>query len=309
MQTNNSDQKFIFRKCPSCGSNFMHPEISSKFNAENYELSELSKCWNGFFKEKIIFNYARCKTCGLLFAPKYFSDAQLAYLYSAMPANMDIVPESAIKKTQSGYFEVLARNSSLKGGVIEVGPDVGWFIDCCVKNGNFNKYWLLEPNIHVKDILKSKVQSIEHYLINDMFGFEDIPNGAASVLVMIHVLDHLIDPVKFMNSIRSKLEPNGVVLIVTHNERSFLSRILKEKWPAYCLQHPQIYNKSTITTLLEKSGFNVAEIIPAKNYFEIGFLLKHIFWAIFKIKITPPKFLNREIGLKLGNIITVARVK
>ena len=43
-----------------------------------------------------------------------------------------------------------------------------------------------------------------------------------------------------------------------------------------------------------------------KNYFEFSFLLKHLLWA-FGIKVkSVPKCFDFTIGLRLGNMITIA---
>ena len=58
--------------------------------------------------------------------------------------------------------------------------------------------------------------------------------------------------------------------------------------------------------LLEKSGYTVDSIERTKNYFQFSFLLKHLLWAFgLKVKSVPSIF-DFTIGLKLGNMITIA---
>jgi hypothetical protein len=58
--------------------------------------------------------------------------------------------------------------------------------------------------------------------------------------------------------------------------------------------------------LLEKAGYKVDSIARTKNYFQFGFLLKHLLWAFgLKVK-SVPSFFDFTIGLKLGNIVTIA---
>ena len=139
-----------------------------------------------------------------------------------------------------------------------------------------------------------------------MFGFSDIPDNSSSVAVMIQVLDHLLDPVATLAELKKKLLPNAKLLIVTHNEQSLLRKFVGWKWPAFCLQHPQIYSPESIRMLLEKSGYGVDSIARTKNYFQFSFLLKHLLWAFgLKVKSVPSIF-DFTIGLKLGNMITIA---
>jgi SAM-dependent methyltransferase len=301
---------YLHRKCPICQKKTeISPEVCSETKAEALSYEELVPYWNGFFKEKIFFSYARCQVCDLLFAPVFYRLDQLEALYGQMPPNMDVVPISALLKTQRGYFKELKKGSNLENGYIEIGPDVGIFTVNCVAEGRFDKYWLCEPNKAVANTLARVVDGHEFVIIKDMFGFSAIPDRSAGAAVMIQVLDHLLDPVATLKELGSKLKPEGKLLLVTHNEQSILRNIIGWKWPAFCLQHPQIYSPKSIFNLLEASGYEVESISRSKNYFELSFLLKHLLWALgLKVK-TLPKIFNFPIGLKLGNIITVASIK
>ena len=298
---------YLHRLCPICQKNLPWGlEVCSEKRGEDMSYDELIPYWNGFFKEKIFFSYARCGGCQLLFAPIFYKPAQLEALYGQMPPNMDVVPMAALLNTQKGYFDVLKRFSTLENGYIEIGPDIGVFTVNCRQQGNFDAYWLCEPNRLVADALSKTVEGKPFTIIEDMFGFDAIPDQSASVAVMIQVLDHLLDPVATLAELKNKLLPNAKVLLVTHNEQSLLRKIVNWRWPAFCLQHPQIYSPKSIANLLNQAGYEVNIIEKTKNYFEFGFLLKHLLWAFgFKVK-SLPKFLNFTIGLKLGNMITIA---
>tara|TARA_Y100000389_G_C17426256_1_gene499714 strand:- start:265 stop:1188 length:924 start_codon:yes stop_codon:yes gene_type:complete len=298
---------YIKRNCPICGSKSSKEEIYSKSRAEKTEFSLLKEIWNGFFKEKIIFTYSRCNKCKTLYCPTFFSNKHLEELYGQMPANMDQVPLSALKKTQKGYFDFLKKHSDLSGNFLEVGPDIGLFTENCVKEGDYQNYWLLEPNISVKNELKSVVSGKESSIIHEMFDFSKIPDNSISTVVIIHVMDHLIDPLEYLESMKKKLKKDAKILIVTHDEKSILRKIFKIKWPPFCLQHPQLFNLKTTENFLNRLNYEIIAQDKTKNYFKISFLLKHLLWG-FGLKINSvPNFFGITVGLKLGNIITVAK--
>lgn len=298
---------YLHRKCPICRLiSQNNASVFSPKRAEDCNYDYLVPCWNGFFKEKIYFSYVVCDTCNLLYAPIFYNENQLTDLYSQMPPNMDVVPIEALKKTQAGYFSQI-NSLKLTGDFLEVGPDVGMFAELCSKQGKFNKFWLFEPNASVHEALSQSVKGSEHLIIEDMSGFSMIPNGSIGLVVMIQVLDHLLDPVSTLIELRQKMMPNARLLLVTHNEQSLLRKLAGWKWPAFCLQHPQIYNPRSIETLLVKAGFQVDSIKRTTNYFEFSFLVRHLLW-IMGISVSKlPKILNFKVGLKLGNIITIAR--
>lgn len=308
MSTMNEQTPYLHRHCPSCGTSApAHPEVSSPLRAESLDLKELSPYWHGFFKEKVFFSYHRCASCDLLFNPVFFTLEQLGELYGQMAPNMELVPLEALRKTQRGYFNQLKKYSDLHGVFIEIGPDIGLFTENCTREGAFNEYWLFEPNKDVAPALAKAVDGKKHHIVHEMFGFDCVPDKSASVVVMIHVFDHLLDPVQTLKELREKLTPEARILIVTHDESSLLRKIVKWRWPAFCLQHPQIYNPKSITGVLASAGFEVVAQEKTTNYFPVAFLVKHLLWA-FGLKVAKvPNFFGIQIGLKLGNLLTIAK--
>lgn len=302
---------YLSRTCPICGSKPpAKPEITSTVPAETKSFESLVPFWNGLFKEdKVFFSYYRCATCGLLYTPVFFTERQLEQLYAQMPPNMDVVPVASLKRTQRGYFDSLKSATPLQGGFIEVGPDVGLFTRNCVEEGNFSEYWLFEPNQDVERALSSTMDNAKFHIIRDMFGFSQVPDGAVSVAVMVHVMDHLLDPVSTLRELKRKLSPGARVMLVTHDEASLLRRLIGRQWPAFCLQHPVIYNLKTMRKLFETAGYSVVKQSRTVNYFPVSFLLKQLFWALgFRVG-RVPSFGDLAIGLKLGNMLTIATPK
>lgn len=298
---------FLKRACPLCGAR--PPGLAAVVTepaAEAMAYDDLVSHWNGFFKDKVFFSYVRCPSCGLLYAPTFFDAGQLSALYAQMPPNMVSVPLPALRKAQRGYFDVLKAHSDLAGDYIEIGPDIGLFAENCLREGNFSRYWMFEPNRDVEPALNTLLAGKDFAVIHDMFGFGAVPDGTAGVAVMVHVLDHLLDPVGTLTELRRKLRPDGKIAIVTHDESSLLRRVFGRRWPAFCLQHPELYNGKSMRALMEKAGFQVLEIRKTTNYFEVGFLLQHLLWALgLKVR-SVPRFGGLVVGLRLGNMITVA---
>lgn len=298
---------FLSRNCPICGcappAKF---EVTSQTTAESLPFEDLRSYWINFFKEKVFFSYVRCPQCALLYAPVFFTPDQLQELYAHMPPNMEVVPETMLEKTQRGYFQTLQQTSRLDGGFIEVGPDTGLFTKNCVRDAKFSEYWLFEPNQSVEAALSETMKGTSFHIIRDMFGFSNVPDNAASVAVMIHVMDHLLDPVQTLRELRGKLGKDGCVMLVTHDESSLLRRVVGSKWPAFCLQHPQIYNFESMVRLFEAAGFKVVKQSKTVNYFPVSFLIKQLMWA-FGMKVqNVPRMGDVAVGLKLGNMLTIA---
>ena len=298
---------FLHRTCPVChAADSVEAVVCSEPCAETLPFENLIGHWNGFFKDKIFFSYTRCSGCGLLFAPVFFDRAQLQALYGQMPPNMDVVPLAALRATQRGYYEALARHKPGHGGFLEVGPDIGLFTENCTGEGRFSDFWLFEPNVNVHPQLAEVVKGHSFHIVEDMFGFSQVPDRSISAAVLVHVLDHLLDPVVTLSEIKEKMRPDGKLLVVTHNEGSLLPRVIGARWPAYCLQHPQLYDFHSMKNLMQKAGFSVDEQSRTVNHFPVSFLTRHALWALGLKVNKVPSFGGLTLGLKLGNMLTVA---
>ena len=296
---------FLQRSCPSCGADAARQEVQASKRAESMTLDQLRPYWSGLFKEKVFFSYDRCAGCGLLFAPTFFDQGQLEDLYSAMAPNMDVVPTPALAATQRGYFDTAAKGADLSGGYLELGPDIGWIVRHAEREGQFDRFWLVEPNRLVHAELAAACADKPHDILTDLDDLSPVPDGSIGLAVMVHVLDHLLDPLATLAKVRRKLNPGGRLMIVTHNEASLLRKVMGEKWPPFCLQHPELYNPRSITGLAERAGYGSVKVARSKNYFPIAFMARQAAYTV-GLKLDKLPLPKASIGLRLGNMITVA---
>src|SRR5438128_11270726 len=123
-----------------------------------------------------------------------------------------------------------------------------------------------------------------------------VPPGTISTAVMIHVLDHIPEPRSILHEIFNTVEPGGVLMITTHNVRSWLSRLLGRRWPPFTLQHPQLFSPRAMRRLLAALGFEVLEIVGTTNVFPASFLLRAGLTAVG----LPAQWVPERQGLDVG---------
>ena len=300
-----TDQNFPHRACPVCRTDAARTEMASTPPADAMTLDELRPYWSGLFKEKRFFSYGRCPDCGTLFAPTFFSGPQLEDLYSDMAPNMDVVSTEAIVATQRGYYDTAAKGAALDGGYLEIGPDVGYIVGHAATEGKFDHFWLVEPNRSVHAQLASSTQGKPHSILTDLDDLSPVPDASIGLAVMVHVLDHLLDPMASLANILAKLKPGGRVMIVTHNEHSVLRSVMRKRWPPFCLQHPQLFNPESITELLKRAGFDRIAVERSRNVFPLDFMARQAAYGV-GVNLSKVPLPKTPIGLKLGNMITVA---
>lgn len=298
--------EFLTRPCPLCGNVETRDEVHSARRAETMAFDDLRPFWSGLFQEKRFFSYHRCAECNLLYNPVFFTGTQLGALYSNMAPNMAAVSSEAIGATQRGYFERAAALGMLGGGYLEIGPDVGYVAAEAAKHDVFDTFWLFEPNLAIHDALRAAVGGRPATLLPAMEDLSAVPDASIGLAVMVHVLDHLLDPLTMLAQLRAKLRPGGTLLIVTHNERSLLRTLMGLRWPPFCLQHPELYNPDTMADLLGRAGYGRVHIERSRNYFPVDFLARQASWTV-GIRLDRVPLPKAAIGLRLGNMLTLAR--
>ena len=306
--TNNNSENYINRNCPNCGQSHEDSvrKVESARPLEKMSWVDAKKYFVGFRFQQPFFTYKECRKCSLLYCPTYFNQIQLDELYSSMPDNLAGEAEETIGRTQSQYINYLnLDDKSLT--LLEIGADIGLVTKEFIRKFDTQKVIAIEPNKEVHHRFRQNISekgSIETEIFEDISNLN--PNVEIDAVIGIHVFDHLIDPVGYLNKIIGMLKINGSILIIVHDEKSILRKILNKKWPPFCPQHPHLFNPKTITSLLKSMGFKDIEVSKTTNWFSLRHLVK-IFGTIFGIKLDFLILDKLQIPLKLGNMSIVAK--
>lgn len=292
------------RDCPSCGhdSNKNEIEVAAKTKAEELSDRELREYFIGFRKDQCFFSYARCSSCGILYCPKYFSQEALNELYSNMPDNTTVSGEQDSERTQKGYARFF-RSFHSKPKYLEIGADIGLLTREFSSRFNAIQADAIEPNLEVHERFLAGL-NVPSSVYSD--GTSVPVNSKYDAIAAIHVVDHLLHPMTELRANKERLLDGGQFLIVVHNEKSFLRKLLHKKWPPFCLQHPQLFNPSTISEMLQNAGLTTVKIQKTQNYLS----LRQVFTLANSIGLFPRNGLSRipewSAPIRLGNIAIIS---
>ena len=212
--------------------------------------------------------------------------------------------EIAHKRTQIGYLKIIEKYVTLNPSpkILEFGPDVGVLAKAVSDLHTPLKYAMVEPNTGQHDTLSTKIPNAKIW--NDSAPLASEPDQTFDLIILVHVLDHMIDPNTKLKEIYRLLKPGGYLFTVTHNYNSIVRRIMRSNWPPYCLHHPQLFNEKSKHIAFSNVGFEKIVIDATVNYFPLGFLISKLF-ATVGLKVKLP--LGPVIKIKTGNIFGVAR--
>jgi hypothetical protein len=299
--------QLIDRSCPICSTASTADDVlvRAPIRAGSLGANQRDEYWRGFRSRTCFFDFARCPACGLLFCPTYYSQASLDRLYSSMPDNTAGADADVLSDTQESYIDYLAGHRAIAGTYMEIGPDIGLSTRAACARGELDRSILIEPNRDVHEQLRASAGNVPADV------FETIGQLASTDLadnvVLIHVLDHLIDPLTYLRELRLHMVPGALLLAVVHNEASVLRRILGVRWPPFCLQHPQLYSTETLARLFAEAGLSIIGSSPTKNVLPLRHVAK-VGASLLGISAVWTEHLpETKLRLRLGNIMMVAR--
>jgi hypothetical protein len=269
--------------------------------------NEHGRFMSGYNVRRVFFTYVECERCSGLYCPIFYEQAQLNQLWAHQPENVAEAPLSARKRTQEGYARTLMRHCRTRGSCLEIGGDIGLFADACAQAGRFDRLFLYEPSLDVHGELTQRLASRDLTIRHAPFRAADVPARSVFAAAMIHVLDHVLGPLSVMCDIREVLPPGEVSLVVVHNSRSLLARVLGKRWPPLALQHPHLFSPRSLTRLFQSAGLECLGIRGTINYFPATHFVRA---ALAILGFRPDAFpaWDRPLaGPPLGNIIAVAR--
>ena len=149
-----------------------------------------------------------------------------------------------------------------RGKLLDVGCGIGWVVAEAEKRG-FEGTGIDSSKVFTdlgKKALRVKLfsKSLEKFQTKEKF----------DVIILNHVLEHIKDPVKFLQTVKMLLKPGGELLIACPNIRSLIFFLFKERWyglqPA---QHLSQFTPQTISMVVEKSGLVVRNVSTGSLYY------------------------------------------
>jgi|TARA_B100001079_G_C16402853_1_gene512217 hypothetical protein len=201
-----------------------------------------------------IFSLKECRSCGHKFLSKFPKEEYLNELYnnnSKYVFGHDPREENDKKKFKiNGFDNVLPfknhwilnfLNLDDKGEYLEIGPGL-----CRLYKTFYKRNWSCE-GLELQPFIKAPGMTNN---------FKNIKNSTKNVAVALDVIEHTIDPIKFLNDVNLKLKENGMLFLTFPNSDSFKSKLLNNKWDMVVpLAHLNFFSKKSIRLSLKKANF------------------------------------------------------
>lgn len=238
-----------------------------------------NKCIHQGVRDDSNIKVKKCLSCGLVYLETIDDEYNLEYENSEMhklqydihtEKNKDTSWENWIKETQ---VDDERRVNKLKEICIQKK-----ILDFGCGNGGFlrriKKYASEVSGIELETRAREKILAEG---INVTKKIEKVEENKYDIVTMFHVIEHLIEPEKYLKDIRRVLKNNALLIVETPNsEDALLSVYNCEKFAdfTYWSKHVRLYNHTTLVKLLEDNGFDLLSNDSIQRYS----LNNHLYW-------------------------------
>ncbi len=151
-------------------------------------------------------------------------------------------------------------------------------------------YGFLEENLNKRSDKKFNIEGIEigefrlqNYVggtvHNINFMTDEIPEdmlGKYDLVLSLHLLEHLNNPVEYLEKIKPLLSKDGEMIFEVPNLKTFLAELSPEYADfTYLYEHVSYFTTDTLRLVFEKAGYNVKKVYTREVYS----IENHINWV------------------------------
>ena len=267
----------------------------------------MSSCFLcGSKKSKIIHNGVRgdpsidvikCENCGLIRLSKFIADLEDYYSSSKMRIGDDETNlkeiEVAAAVDDERRYKFISRMIENKT-YLDFGCGAGGVLKLA-QNKAQNVFGIEPEKAMFRAINNEGIKcypSLKHAL-NEL-------NGSVDVVSLFHVLEHLDDPIGYLNELKKLLSTNGKIIIEVPNADDALLSLYESKAFAdftYWESHLYLYNNTTFAELIRQAGLKIQFLGQIQRY------PLHKEWAMLSNEKLDAEYANQLAKLGIADTI------
>jgi len=219
---------YEYRDCPTCGHKADDPIFTRNHGA-----------------------YCYCPNCRHIYLSNQLSSDKLLAFYSGYPTSTLEWHRNENEFYRRIYLKGLSSIQSISAGskILDIGCSSGLFLSVAIDNG-FDGFGV-EPNeseaeyarLNGIKIIGSTVTELDRSLVFDVISLWD-------------VLEHIKDPVGYVNSLKAILRPGGHIFVQVPTSDSLAARI----WRSNCnmfdgVEHLTLFSKYSLDLAFTSAGY------------------------------------------------------
>ena len=292
---------FHERVCPVCG-----PSVASR---EIWPAKLDTASLGGFVyasrkePDAMHLRMVECAGCAILYATPAPTPDDLAKLYRAAAFDGGEAGDAAAR-TYARLVDGIGATLPSRDGALDIGTGTGAFLEELLGRG-WTRVRGVEPS---SAPVASARAGVRHLIVEDIFrpGMFGLERFALATCFM--TLEHVPDPLALSIAVRESLVPGGAFMVVVHDRRAALNRVLGTRSPIVDVEHLQLFCPASLRALLEGAGYRDVSVSPITNTYPLSY------WARLlplprAVRARVLDSLGRlgrvEVGARVGNMVGI----
>lgn len=190
------------------------------------------------------------------------------------------VQEGSLRATFRKLLETIDNQGATGGGLLEVGCGPGYLLDEAQEYFESREGVELSPEAAESARIRTNV-TIHHS--ND----EIDPASQFDCIIATHVIEHIYNPVEFVQGLAKHLKPEGSIVLAAPHMGSVFRHVMGKYWPSWKYpEHVSFFDANTLQDLFDRAGLEVVERVPYPHVFPLTLVLS-------KFGIPGAKWTNR----------------
>lgn len=259
----------------------------------------------------------------------YYIEPMSGTIFQAQMPSVSAMHDYANQEYESGVYSEYAKSRDLKIAtarprlarikglaqgrrLLDVGCATGFFLEAAAAEG-FDVQGVEFSNVAIS-LARADIR--DRIACGDINGLLEKGHSKFDVVTAFDVIEHVQDPVKFLQEIREIMERDGVIALSTPDTGHFLRYLMGSRWPMLQpLQHTVLFSRRGIVALLERCGFRDIRVEAARKVLTIAYLADQLtatnptltrLYRPFSRAI-PAALLGRPIAINIGEFAAYAR--
>ncbi len=214
---------------------------------------------------KVPARYFHCEACGTMFQSPMPSIAEmLDYVNSEYSGGAydAYVQARALKRLtfipRARQIRERARGTRL----LDVGASCGYFVEAALEQG-FDAYGVELSPVAVR----AAPTSIRRRLaVRDANQFQGGGAEPFDVVTAFDILEHTLDPLRFLMDLRGILREGGLLVITTPDTGHVLRSVMRRSWPMLQpSQHTVLFSRRSLRLALSMAGYQSLDVSSASK--------------------------------------------
>ncbi len=217
-----------------------------------------------------------CKNCGTFFAKNVPKEKRMREIYGDEYykgwEGMNNKLTSSTKKmkvyTFSAYFKYVSKFLSLKNKkILDIGCATGYLLEAAKKEG-CDCYGVELSTFGAEEASKK----FPGRIFNGTLEEARYEAHYFDFITMTDLIEHVVDPVKFLKEAKRILKPDGYILIVTPDLSSWWSKLMRTRWTNFKEEHLFYFCPKSLKILADMCGFEIVSGKPISKFLSLDYI-------------------------------------